>query len=1271
MPVLASISCELIQESCLASRYVDRGQEYRDPNLFARHLGQAVLERFSGIRLIGEIERREGEETFKALRDALRDALSRTSLGQVCQAGSPPWRAVLSLYFVWTGIFAFGEKAGHDLWPPVMEGLGLPVDGNLANRCGLLFAQCLKENRLEEFEALKDGHRFVTRILLHGLIPHKHIHRFITDLIEPELRSHLGVYTTGEHLVRKWKQKGMLAYLPRPIQRFIEHGDPVNVNIAERFLDMANRWDEDDPALWRQWGLPQYMVNAFRNHVRSRDGGTIRKSWAPASKERPYFYFDLQQSEVPLLHIPAQQMKSPVDFQLKWRDLQGGERQQSLQMNLTPVDGSHYTEPQDLDVGPCDDGINLEARDRSSGTVSTQFIQAPMATSNGGARLPLYLFSRSTGKLLDLGGGKRALPEELLLVYPNDSTLEVRGGRLSSEPERMAGSWSGWQYALCTLENDGSFDYRGPDASFRAETSATVDFSFNSLGETPYLEGRGQAPPWLRSLEGWPIFKDPDQIAVVCPEGGYPVWRNAFGKLIRRDQTGFTQAIDLAFRKQGAEYEVGIAFPPQWEPGVYEIHLRGPLGIEDVILPFIYLPLSDFELVREPETGPVSEFRFRCGQKVVMEPLFHTTMGDESGIIVLSLQQDRGQAFCGIKVFAHSRMPVTLLLARSDLRWSRRSDRGLFHWDLWRCRPEEIPVQRLDEISDARVAVQFDSFSPGGARGRSPKLQLLLKTLGEKTEEEQTLYSYDAPAFRRNVNDTWLVDLKKFSDLIKSLRSVEAAAVTVRSFDGRGELVLFTILKHPAFKDFRVELAGGGEKTERLKISWTPQRNDPQTGRFVRIYPEGEPRGGTLYRLQDGAAPPFEIPIGATDKPGCWYLRMEAHRSRFGALSAASDSAPSFKWLRAPQGWADWLEWPEIKAKEALERTSGIQAVSKETLQRSFPWSNFLVRFHYDKGEDCFECIRSMLGEKTLEILLPYTRGTVWEAKAASGSKVSVQIIDSSAEPATLKNLLSGKEPCGWYTIPDEIELELSMLYSHRDLGKAGSLWKCRKTMKDDEVCFLSDAGRELDLPVWLEDAVYPDQTGSLLARCDLEQCWYAAPYLPILKHIGRSDLFFAEPKKDPEQPVQKRRPQAHNTGLTTLGELIKAQDWKTFTHQYFEVCKPQERTEADSLVEQWQKWGKRTTVNRFLGRMVMGRLRKDGPNGLSGVAAFIARLRARELWTDAVRGWGADGGKGIDRLYERTLELVRKTTPKAFLRDLILSEIIISWYWNQPLAKI
>ena len=166
----------------------------------------------------------------------------------------------------------------------------------------------------------------------------------------------------------------MFRYLHKPIQRFVEYGDPANVNIAERFLDMANRWDEDDPVIWRQWGLPQYMVDAFRRHVKDRNESTIRRSWSATFKERPYLYFDLQQTEVPLLHIPTQQIKSAVDFQLKWTDLQGLDRDTNLRINATTVEGIHYTEPQDLDVGPCADGLCLEATDRSTGLGTRQSI---------------------------------------------------------------------------------------------------------------------------------------------------------------------------------------------------------------------------------------------------------------------------------------------------------------------------------------------------------------------------------------------------------------------------------------------------------------------------------------------------------------------------------------------------------------------------------------------------------------------------------------------------------------------------------------------------------------------------------------------------------------------------------------------------------------------------------------------------------------------------------------------------------------------------------
>ena len=744
MSITASLGKEAIGQAFSSSQYADRGPTDWDLQLFERNLGKIVLEQFGGIRLIGEIERIEGKETYDVLTCFLRIALSKASLWNICSKGSAGWRAILSLYFVWTGIFCYGEESGHDLWPHIMKGLGLEPDGNLSNRCGKLFIQCVRENHLEEFTSVETGHSYMTRILLHGLIPAKHIDRFIAELIEPELQSHVGVYSSGEHLVRKWKQSRMFRYLPRPIQRFVEHGYPANINITERFFDMANRWHEDNPAHWRQWGLPQYMVDAFRCHAKTRNAALIRKPWFATLKERPYLYFDLQQTEVPLLHIPAQQMKSAMDFQLKWTDFQSLEHETNLQMNVTCVDGIHHSDPKDIDIGPGVDKLRLVAIERSTGSITSQSIQVQAAISDSGEEILLYIFSRSTGKLLELGD-RRSLPEELLLVYPKNAALEIRGGRLSSEPERLPGLWGDCQYALCVLEEDGSFDYFGPNAEFAEDILAKIGFSFTGFDDTPALRRGGQDPWWLRCLEGWPIYTAFEEITVSCPKSSYQVWRRAFGKVTRRDKEGLIRPFELDFCKVDDRYEAKIPFSSQWDPGVYEIRLRGPLGIEDVILPFVYFPLKAFHQVREPETGLVSEFHLQCDENAAMQPLFGTTICKKGGVTAISMQEDRGEAFCGIKLFVDPIFPVTLLLARSDLRWSRRSDRGLFHWDLWRCRPEEIPVQRLDEIADTRVVVQFDGFSPTAGRGRSAKLKLLLKTLGEKDEEEQTLYTYDAP----------------------------------------------------------------------------------------------------------------------------------------------------------------------------------------------------------------------------------------------------------------------------------------------------------------------------------------------------------------------------------------------------------------------------------------------------------------------------------------------------------------------------------------------
>lgn len=77
------------------------------------------------------------------------------------------------------------------------------------------------------------------------------------------------------------------------------------------------------------------------------------------------------------------------------------------------------------------------------------------------------------------------------------------------------------------------------------------------------------------------------------------------------------------------------------------------------------------------------------------------------------------------------------------------------------------------------------------------------------------------------------------------------------------------------------------------------------------------------------------------------------------------------------------------------------------------------------------------------------------------------------------------------------------------------------------------------------------------------------------------------------------------------------------------------------------------------------------GPIGLSGPVALISRFRSRGIWIEQISKMHTAYEQSIDNLYKSSLQFVIKNTPKAFLKDLILSEIIISWYWDQNLAKI
>lgn len=1259
MPLSASLSERIINEAYAASQYTDKDRKIIDGSIFFKNLGQVILEQFEGIRLIGEIELKEGKQTYRVLRNSLRQTLALTSLNEICNNSTTYCRAVLSLYFVWTGTFHYGEEVGHELWPSVMKGLGVEPDSNLSNSCGQLFIRCLKENGLEEFKGIV-GRKYITRILLHGLIPQVHMNRFLEELIEPELQSHVGIYYTGEYLIQKWKRSGAIKYLPRPIECFIKYGEPINVHTIERFLEMAKRWEEDSPSLWRQWGLPKYMVDAFRNFIKHRHIGNLKKSWE-FDKARPYLFFDLGESAVPLLHIPAQKTWPKNTFKLEWKDVQGNRHDHSMCINTMLVDGTHYTEPQDCEVGPSIDGWRLVTTNKANISNTLYSVQTPWIKNDTEDYVPLFIFNRSTGKLVNLNINK-PVPEVLLLVYPQEATLEISGGRFVIEPEHLSGYWQGWKYAIIVIDEGGSFQYNGPNHRFKKNILAYIKFFYAGTEDLPQLGRAGQAPTWLRCLEDWPIYLDSGSIAITCPKNSYKSWQRAFVKLSRLDKSGFTKQLELNFKEDEQQFIAPIGFSPHWEPGVYEITLRGPLGLDDVTMPFVYLPMDKLERITGPGTDIAFEFRFRNLKNIPIEPRNPAVIRNVGETSILSLQEDSGEAFLGANIFTYTEHSVTLLFARRDIRWARRSERGLFHWDEYRCIPEEIPVQRIDEIADAKVAVQLDGAS--SYFNRRNKLSLLLTTLDDESLEERILSTYDAPTIRRSIGDTWIFNLKRFSDLIKSLRSVNTAAVTVKSTEDNRELRLFTVRKHLIFKDFQVKTVVGNDKMEKLKISWTPQKNDPQTHRVIRIYPVEEPSNYQNFRIEDGALPPFEIVPKPVKESGLWCLKVEAHQTRFGALSVSSESSPSFTWFRAPQNWVDWLEWPELRPDDIYRKCIGLEAIKGGSLI----WINFLKCFHEEQGEGVFELIQMTLGENALIRLLPYTQGNIWEVKSVSGNRFSIKIIRSSVDKTNVRTFLINRKPCEWNRLPDNIEIDFALQNNHCYVGKVNTKWRLVKN--DEKVSLTSEKYRygQLDFEYWLRDAITPDETGRVKPLYPLVSMWDTPPELPVLKTINLTEQSFMDGAQELLNHKQDIPASYSHVNLVTLADLLDSRAREELACSFF--GDQEKKAEADRLIKRWRRWAEPFNVNSLLVRIIKGRLDKEGPNGLSGAVAFIARMRCRsELWN--ARVIGADIERALDTLYNNTLQFVCQNKPISFLRDLILSEIIISWYWNKTYAEL
>src|SRR5262249_26229271 len=144
------------------------------------------------------------------------------------------------------------------------------------------------------------------------------------------------------------------------------------------------------------------------------------------------------------------------------------------------------------------------------------------------------------------------------------------------------------------------------DTTLHTRIEGKLSFSAESARDVPVLAGP-QAPSWMRCMLSWPIFTA-TKPHIRCQNAQ---WQYAIGELTRLDVLGQSERFFLEFHATAHDRVADLPERIHLEPGVYTLWLRGALGIEDVSLPFVYLPMTRCETVSASDPPSlVSDFRW-------------------------------------------------------------------------------------------------------------------------------------------------------------------------------------------------------------------------------------------------------------------------------------------------------------------------------------------------------------------------------------------------------------------------------------------------------------------------------------------------------------------------------------------------------------------------------------------------------------------------------------------------------------------------------------
>ena len=197
----------------------------------------------------------------------------------------------VSCFLVWKGIL---DYRGGDYWSAVMDFMGLS-DPNWQGKWGKLFIDFLESNRLPSFD-IKGAHRYVTPLLMHGMIPNSYLDEYFEKIIYPmvgKLTDPTDLKEISFLLGTQREDNEAIKTIEEEIEKLHDNKKQISSKLI-RYRSLIKIWDDLDEikTLEREVGdhgelasLPEDPLE-YKNKKNSEIQGTQKRIEELENKER-------------------------------------------------------------------------------------------------------------------------------------------------------------------------------------------------------------------------------------------------------------------------------------------------------------------------------------------------------------------------------------------------------------------------------------------------------------------------------------------------------------------------------------------------------------------------------------------------------------------------------------------------------------------------------------------------------------------------------------------------------------------------------------------------------------------------------------------------------------------------------------------------------------------------------------------------------------------------------------------------------------------------